>query len=842
MSRTICSRPALDPQTAAQADTRISAGSPSIRSNFEAGNVCKAILVAWAALSILTSVAALTAQGPAVGLARVGPVDPNDNFPRFYQDTQGLRLQICRSPANCLFALPDPKLPLSFPTNYPDEQFYWSAGASAAGAPGARILYVSALEAAFANGAPAEGEQMVFTRYRLRITGLLNGAAYTVTHPYGSARYIAGLDGPLPGTINVTDDIGVAPGQFQLALHGNVGPFLTPVGFQSRFPGVFISDGASEVPVQGSPYGTNFLRIEGPGIGNTFPANAVNANRIQINTFVLLGQIATVGGVGITSASVGKQANPSRTAVTVWAIADPGARLQATAPGAGPVAMTELGSTGKFFGRIAMPGNSACPNSVTVTNLSDQPQTSTTQNGLVDQVAIASAIYMVDHGIYVTASSSDKVGNPRLTMSGTGLAPTQMNSLGDGVASGVILIGAGIAPPESITVTSASGGSASVAISTEEPAPVVADAGPDQRVAAGAQVSLSAASSAGPIFDYSWVQTSGPAVALTGARSGMATFSAPNQLTASTLTFALTVSGSFGQVSTDSVTIQVEAVPPVFADAGANQSVDAGALVTLSAAGSSGPISSYAWSTSLGNALALTGADTASMSFIAPSLPQASLITVTLTVAGEFGQSSTASAIIAVSAFVPPPLRADAGADQSVASHALVALNGTASSGPIASYSWIHDAGNNIQLDFANTATPSFTAPALPTASVITFTLTITDGNGSTASDTVVVNVAAMPPPPNDVVTIARAQYLQADNAWRLQGSNLQRQGQTVTIYVGSIGDYKHPIGICTVAADGRWQLNTVKRSGPQPALLDTTVWAESSLGGTPAQSTFARR
>jgi hypothetical protein len=125
---------------------------------------------------------------------------------------------------------------------------------------------------------------------------------------------------------------------------------------------------------------------------------------------------------------------------------------------------------------------------------------------------------------------------------------------------------------------------------------------------------------------------------------------------------------------------------------------------------------------------------------------------------------------------------------------------------------------------------------------VITFTLTVSDGNGSTASDTVVVNVAAMPPPPTDVVTISRAQYLQADNAWRLQGSNLQRQGQTVTIYVGSIGDYKHPIGICTVAADGRWQLNTVKRSGPQPALLETTVWAESSLGGTPAQSTFARR
>jgi hypothetical protein len=460
----------------------------------------------------------------------------------------------------------------------------------------------------------------------------------------------------------------------------------------------------------------------------------------------------------------------------------------------------------------------------------------------VDQVAIASAIYMVDHGIYVTASSSDKVGNPRLTMSGTGLRSVAMSSLGDGVANGVILVGPGIVPPETITVTSASGGSATVSISTEEPAPVAADAGTDQHVAAGAQVSMSAAASTGPIFEYSWVQTGGPAVALTGALSASASFAAPNQLTASTLTFDLTVRGSFGQVSTDSLTIHVDAVPPVFADAGGNQFVNAGALVTLSATGSSGPISSFNWTTDLGNALVLSGAETASMSFTAPSLPQASLITVTLTVAGAFGQTATATAIIAVSAFVPPQLIANAGIDQSVASRTLVTLNGSASSGPVVSYSWSHDAGNNIQLDFADTATPSFTAPALPTASVITFTLTVSDGNGGTSSDTVVVNVAAMPPLPTDVVTITRAQYLQTDNAWRLQGTTLQRQGQTVALYVGNIGDYKNPIGICTVAADGRWQLNTVKRSGPQPALLDVTVWAESSLGGTPGQSTFARR
>ncbi len=52
--------------------------------------------------------------------------------------------------------------------------------------------------------------------------------------------------------------------------------------------------------------------------------------------------------------------------------------------------------------------------------------------------------------------------------------------------------------------------------------------------------------------------------------------------------------------------------------------------------------------------------------------------------------------------------------------------------------------GPTVTLSGANTATPSFTAPTGP--ATLTFQLTVTDNDGATDTDTVVVNVE--PPPP----------------------------------------------------------------------------------------------
>ncbi len=619
-----------------------------------AGNALRlaALLPVTASLAFGVANATITAQVPQ--LTEVGPVNPVEGFPHYYADANGLRLKLCQDPGVCFFVLPNPTAPLHFPTavgdpaeNYPDEQFYWACNGELTG-PSARMIYISALEAAFVNGIVEIGQQMVFTRLRMRLTGLVDGASYTITHPYGVETLTAGVDGPLPGTINITDDVGAgAAGVFNLALNGNVGPFLVPLGFLNGGPGSFIADGATATQVQGSPFGTNFLRIQGPNAGLLFPANAIDANTAQLNEFVLQGQIATTLGVGIRTAYVSRQG--AETAVNVWAFAASGAQLQASS-GATSVGMVERGTSGVFFGRVVL-GAGAVVGSVTVTNLTDFPPTAIAMAPVPDLVTVPSAVFTVGGDLVVTATSSDQVGNPALTAIVDGAAPRVLTATGAGTAAAGLGLLPGDAPPSAVEVRSAAGGSMVVPVAVVVAPPVVV---------------------------------------------------------------------------------------PVVANAGADQSVAAGAAVTLS---------------------------------------------------------------------------------------------GLASTGPIVSYAWTHDAGALVTLAGAATATPSFVAPRQATALDVTLTLTVRDVAGNASTDTVVVHVAA-DAPQVDVLTINDARYIVQRNSWRVAGTSSLRQGQSVTVYVGAVGDTSRPIGSATVNGVGAWLLQTAQGSGPAPLASDTQLWARSALGG----------
>ncbi len=286
-----------------------------------------------------------------------------------------------------------------------------------------------------------------------------------------------------------------------------------------------------------------------------------------------------------------------------------------------------------------------------------------------------------------------------------------------------------------------------------------ADAGPDQTVASDAEVTLDGSASSasdGSFATYAWTGPQG--ITLTGGDTAEPTFTTPTLMAGQvwSFTFTLTVTDNDGATATDTVVITVEApnAAPT-ANAGPNQTVASGAAVSLDGSGSSdrnGSIASYAWTAP--NGIALTGANTVRPSFDAPTLAAGAADvtrTFTLTVTDNDGATATDTVVITVEAPNAAPT-ANAGSDRTVPSAALVTLDGSGSNdngdldgnGSIATYAWT--ASDGVTLTGTNTVSPGFTAPTLAAGAVDvtrTFTLTVTDNDGATASDRVVITVEA---------------------------------------------------------------------------------------------------
>ena len=186
-------------------------------------------------------------------------------------------------------------------------------------------------------------------------------------------------------------------------------------------------------------------------------------------------------------------------------------------------------------------------------------------------------------------------------------------------------------------------------------------------------------------------------------------------------------------------------------NAGVDQTVNEKTTVTLYGSGgdSDGTITSYSWTQTAGVIVSLTTDFGAVTSFFAPTTTEQLTLTFQLTIIDDANATATDTINIFVSPVNIPPT-SDAGEDQTVEELTTVTLTGEGvdSDGSIADYSWTQITGITVTLANADSKTATFTTPDIDIDEILTFSLMITDNEGSTAVDSVDI-VVALPSPPN---------------------------------------------------------------------------------------------
>jgi hypothetical protein len=252
---------------------------------------------------------------------------------------------------------------------------------------------------------------------------------------------------------------------------------------------------------------------------------------------------------------------------------------------------------------------------------------------------------------------------------------------------------------------------------------------------------------------FAWRQLSGISVTGMPASTAAVTLSAPAVKADSILVFQVTYTTPAGQNLTDEMQVLVKAEnqAPVAVLQITRPSilpVAQGLTVNISAASSydldaDGSIASYLWSQTSGPAVTLAGADTATLSFVAPLVATQTDIELTLTITDDEGLTGKGSIKVPVRASTQQII-ADAGPDQQVREFAEVLLDGSATRTVTGNFScrWSQLKGQTLVLVNPTSCQASFVAPDISGTSQLELQLTATDSNNQTATDTMLVTVS----------------------------------------------------------------------------------------------------
>jgi hypothetical protein len=662
-----------------------------------------AVAVTAAALAASGTVVAFAATPPpahlnnTVGLKTVGPIDETNGFPLWYKDTSGQRLELCTDPSDALC------IPGALPT---------------LGAP--EVFPTNFPDEAFYSVGDA--------------TLATNGTG-------GKAILVASLEAAFAGTGVPAAGQQITFGRIRIraagVTDGATYKVTHPYGIDT-----FVADGAAAGNLAGAARGINSTEDIGDLVGGgNFEQTLASRPAPFLKWDSELGTLPQLPGGG--PAYLGDPATPHT--VTGSPYGNNVFRIE--------------GPLGSFPGSPDQCTNASLGDSNNTTDLSDCIQT--TLFSIQGKVATRAGV-QVTKAVYANETPGNTIdlfakseAGQHLVITGTGISQTEMRTDGSGQYYGRVY--ADGPPPADLAVTNI----------TDSPNIV-------DHVAAslfGDKVHITSA-----IYDNDSqklvvvAQSGDPAATLTlqGYPKLVPTASgASDTFTVDGLAVPpsdAVVTSSKGGTDDDDVVItgadfaSQQVVASISADA---TSVATGQAVTLDGTGSTGTVTSFAWSQ-------LTGAPV-TFATTGPS------ITFTPTVAGPAsfklvvtgsGVKNTASDTISINvAGAAAPVVANAGPDQlNMVPTSTVTLDGSASK-LAASYAWTSTNIPAIGLAKADTANPTFVVPSSTTPQTLTFSLKVTGANGTSISDTVVVTTRP------DTISIDSATYKRGGTEWRIRGT-----------------------------------------------------------------------
>jgi hypothetical protein len=414
------------------------------------------------------------ASSASAALQDRGPQDPVLVFPQYYRDLNGTALGLCKSQvvspnaaaAGGTMCFPLAANPSGFAGNLGDEIFYNNLnvlvgkGAAAGGTSSFALRYVAGLEAAYTTanplGAPVHGNETVFARIRIVMNVQVPGT-YTVTHPFG-VEVFPDVEATGARAVFFTADVPLGvPMNFDLALDGRIGPFIEwdvlnagetlTVGTEQ-----FVGDPNILHTYKGSPFGTNFVRVDGPPGSNLDGAGNDSIIEVLGNVEGQRWTAPIATPFRVQKAVYGSSA--AGNVVDVWAASSAGQSLVLTGADLPSVRLAEYPG-GLYYGHVEYPATAVPPSSVTVTNLSSVPVIGQAI-ALVDQLDATAAYDPATRAIQIAATSSDLSGPKLVVLAPFGGPMTPGTTPGTYTFSG--LLAAGVEPPMQVRVESNAGG------------------------------------------------------------------------------------------------------------------------------------------------------------------------------------------------------------------------------------------------------------------------------------------------------------------------------------------------------------------------------------------------